>query len=193
MPNQLSQEEQLAYQALVKRKRACEKNAQFIENEIFALFNEQHSERDDIVLQTQFLRDIYYYGVEPDKHARQFAQGLDKRSLESWNQFKRLYAMIRQYDDGKEIFDSYFGSEGLTITSLADNGEKTELTELLNVVKDIDAYQLDLNQVTEVITLYNDDTRRIGVLLEAEKVDGIIARRSKETHYLDHSEIGDFV
>jgi hypothetical protein len=190
---QMTNEERQAYELFDKRKRACERNSKDIETEIYTLIREEYTNKDAIVQQTQFLRDIYYYGVEPSRQAREYAQSLSTRSLQSWVQFKRLYAMIRQYDDGQEIFDAYFGKEGLKITSLDQDGEKTELSDLIEIIRDIDAYQIDLNQVDYIIKLYDDDTRRIGVFMEAEKVDEIIAKRNKTTHYLDHSGLGDFV
>jgi hypothetical protein len=190
---QMTNEERQAYELFDKRKRACERNSKDIETEIYTLIREEYTNKDAIVQQTQFLRDIYYYGVEPSRQAREYAQSLSTRSLQSWVQFKRLYAMIRQYDDGQEIFDAYFGKEGLKITSLDQEGEKTELSDLIEIIRDIDAYQIDLNQVDYIIKLYDDDTRRIGVFMEAEKVDEIIAKRNKTTHYLDHSGLGDFV
>jgi hypothetical protein len=190
---QMTNEERQAYELFDKRKRACERNSKDIETEIYTLIREEYTNKDAIVQQTQFLRDIYYYGVEPSRQAREYAQSLSTRSLQSWVQFKRLYAMIRQYDDGQEIFDAYFGKEGLKITSLDQDGEKTELSDLIEIIRNIDAYQIDLNQVDYIIKLYDDDTRRIGVFMEAEKVDEIIAKRNKTTHYLDHSGLGDFV
>jgi hypothetical protein len=191
---QMTNEEKLAYELFDKRKRACERNSKNVEKDIVKIINDNPDNIPHLLVrQAQLLRDVYYYGVEPDIDVSNFIYSLDDRSIQSWEQFKRLYVMVRQYDDGQEIHDAYFGEEGLKITSLDASGERTELSGLIEIIRDMDAYQMDMIQVEYVIDLYNDDTRRIGVFLEAEKVDEIIAKRSKTVDYLEGSELGDFV